>query len=131
VEDIMARSTTFASLALLAGLATAPALAQAPSDLDYRATPAAAAQNGNVVGGGIASLNGGGEDRLVTYSRGGAGGGANFDRPGRIATFAGNDGDNPRWTYGAAAETSPGREAWLLGGGDDRVVVYANPAGRR
>ena len=68
---------------------------------------------------------------LVTYSRGGAGGGASFDRPGRVATFAGNDGDTPSWTYGAPAETSPGREAWMLGGGDDSTVVYANPATRR
>ena len=122
----MARSTTFASLALLAGLAATPALAQAPSDLAYRST-----QNGNVVGGGVASISGGADDMLVTYSRGGAGGGASFDRPGRVATFAGNDGDTPSWTYGAPAETSPGREAWMLGGGDDSTVVYTNPAGPR
>ena len=122
----MVRSTTFASLALLAGLAAVPALAQAPGDLAY-----SPAQGGNVIGGGVASISGGGDDRLVTYSRGGAGGGVSFDRPGRIATFAGNDGDKPIWTYGAPAETSPGREAWMLGGGDDWVVVYANPAGSR
>ena len=122
----MARSTTFASLALLAGLAATPALAQAPSDLAYRA-----AQSGNVVGGGVASISGGADDMLVTYSRGGAGGGASFDRPGRVATFAGNHGDKPFWTYGAPAEASPGREAWLLGGGDDSTVVYANPTTRR
>ena len=127
----MARSTTFASLALLAGLAATPALAQAPSDLAYRPAQNGAAQNGNVVGGGVASISGGADDMLVTYSRGGAGGGASFDRPGRVATFAGNHGDKPFWTYGAPAETSPGREAWMLGGGDDSTVVYANPAGRR
>lgn len=120
----MSRSTAFGSLALLASLAAAPALAQAPSDLAYRAS-----QNGNVVGGGVATLSGGADDMLVTYSRGGAGGGASFDRPGRIATFAGNDGDKPRWTYAAPADSSPGREAWLLGGGDDTAVVYANPTG--
>jgi hypothetical protein len=127
----MARSTTFASLALLAGLAATPALAQAPSDLAYRSTQTGVSQNGNVVGGGVASISGGGDDMLVTYSRGGAGGGASFDRPGRVATFAGTDGDKPSWTYGAPAEASPGREAWMLGGGDDSTVAYANPATRR
>ena len=127
----MARSTAFASLVLLAGLAATPALAQAPSDLAYRPAQAGSAQGGNVVGGGVASLSGGGDDWVLTYSRGGAGGGASFDRPGRVATFAGNDGDKPTWTYGAPAETSPGREAWMLGGGDDSTVTYANPAGGR
>jgi hypothetical protein len=122
----MSRSIAFASFAFLAGLAAAPALAQAPSELAYRAS-----QNGNVVGGGVATLSGGADDRLITYSRGGAGGGASFDRPGRVATFAGNDGDKPRWTYAAPTDSNPGREAWLLGGGDDSRVVYADPAGRR
>jgi len=127
----MVRSTAFASLALLAGLAATPALAQAPSDLAYRPAQAGLVQGGNVVGGGVASISGGGDDGVVTYSRGGAGGGASFDRPGRAATFAGNHGDKPFWTYGAPAEASPGREAWMLGGGDDRSVTYANPAGTR
>ena len=127
----MARSTTFASFALLAGLAAAPALAQAPVDLAYRPAQGVSMSGGNVVGGGVATMSGGGDDGLITYSRGGAGGGASFDRPGRVATFAGNDGDKPAWTYAAPAETSPGREAWLLGGGDDGSVVYASPAPRR
>ncbi|TDH62213.1 hypothetical protein E2C06_12545 [Dankookia rubra] len=127
----MARSTTFASFAFLAGLAAAPALAQAPADLAYRPAQGVNMLGGNVAGGGVATISGGGDDGLITYSRGGAGGGASFDRPGRVATFAGNDGDGPAWTYAAPAEASPGRQAWIMGGGDDRTVVYANPSGRR
>ncbi|TCZ64370.1 hypothetical protein [Roseicella aquatilis] len=119
----MARSTTLSAFALLAGLATGPAWAQAPSDL---ARPAIL--GGNVAGGGIASLAGGGLDRQITYSRRGAGGGASFERPGRIASFAGNSGGSPYWTYGAASEAAPGREAWMVGGGEDIGVVYADPA---
>ncbi|MFC7475830.1 hypothetical protein ACFQS7_15780 [Dankookia sp. GCM10030260] len=127
----MARSTALASLALIAGLAATPVLAQAPSDLAYRPARAGDVQGGNVVGGGVATISGGGDDGLITYSRGGAGGGASFDRPGQAATFAGNHGDKPFWSYGAPAETSPGREAWMLGGGDDSAVTYLNPAGSR
>ena len=118
----MSRNTAFASLVLLAAV---PALAQAPTDLAYRASP-----SGNVVGGGVATVSGGADDRTITYSPGGAGGGASFDRPGRLGTFAGNDGENkPRWTFAPSTDSTPGREAWIVGGGDDMTVVYANPAG--
>lgn len=123
----MARSTAFAALAFLAGFTAGPAWAQAPSDL---ARPIAL--GGNVAGGGVASFSGGGTDELVTYARGGAGGGASFDRPGRIGIFAGNSGGNPSWTFSPATEAVPGREAWMIGGGEDIGVVYADPAaGRR
>jgi hypothetical protein len=29
--------------------------------------------------------------------------------------------------YSAPADTNPGREAWLLGGGDNAEVVYIRP----
>ena len=114
-------STAFASLAALA-LAAGAAWAQAPRD------GAAAALDGNVVGGGVATLSGGGDDATVTYSAGGAGGGMTFhSQAGRAARLAGSDGDGPVVQYSAPADTNPGREAWLLGGGDNAEVVYIRP----
>ena len=40
------------------------------------------------------------------------------------AGFAGSDGDGPVVRYSAPADTNPGREAWLVGGGDNAEVVY-------
>ncbi|CAA9227905.1 MAG: hypothetical protein AVDCRST_MAG08-924 [uncultured Acetobacteraceae bacterium] len=117
----MIRSFAFASLFAL-GLVAGAAQAQAPRD------GSAAALDGNVVGGGVATLSGGGDDATITYSAGGAGGGmALHSQPGRAARFAGTDGDGPVVQYSAPADTNPGREAWLLGGGDNAEVVYIRP----
>lgn len=117
----MIRTTAFASLFTLA-LAAGAAQAQAPRD------GTAAALDGNVVGGGVATLSGGGDDATITYSAGGAGGGMAFHaQPGRAARFAGSDGDGPVVRYSAPVDTNPGREAWLLGGGDNAEVVYIRP----
>jgi hypothetical protein len=105
----MIRSTAFASLAILAALATAP--------------QAARAEVGNVVGGGGAELTGGSDDMRITYNSSGAGGGARYEQIGRSVTFAGNSGGNPVWTYGPAPAGSPGRAVRLIGGGDDTQVV--------
>ena len=105
----MIRSTAFASLAILAALATAP--------------QAARAEVGNVVGGGGAELAGGGDDMRITYNSTGAGGGARYEQLGRSVTFAGNSGDSPVWTYGPAPAGNPGRAVRLIGGGDDIQVV--------
>ncbi len=114
-------STAFASLFALA-LAAGAAQAQAPRD------GTAAALDGKVVGGGIATLSGGGDDATITYSTGGAGGGMTFhSQSGRLAHFAGTQGDGPVVQYSAPANTNPGREAWLLGGGDNAEVVYIRP----
>ena len=106
----MARSTAFASLAILAALASAPL--------------AARAEAGNVVGGGGATLSGGGDDMRITYSTGGAGaGGGVLSQSGRLARFAGsNDGLQVEYLTPAPADT--GREARLVGGGEDAQVVY-------
>jgi hypothetical protein len=115
------KRTAFASLLALA-LAAGAAQAQAPRD------GGAAALDGNVVGGGVATLSGGGDNTVITYSAGGAGGGMTFHaQSGRAARFAGTDGDGPVVRYAAPADTNPGREAWLLGGGDDAQVVYIRP----
>jgi len=74
---------------------------------------------GNVGGG--ATLTGGGDDQQTTYSPGTRG------ASGRLAAFGGSDGDGPNWKYGAPADANPGREAWMIGGGDDAQVVYVSP----
>jgi hypothetical protein len=125
----MIRNTTFASLGILGALVAAPTLAsaQAPTESVALSAPA-----GNVIGGGGgATLAGGGDDRSITYSSAGAGGGARYEQQGRSATFGGNSGDSPHWTYGETVALTGGREAWMVGGGDDLRVTYANPAGPR
>ena len=107
------KRTAFASLFALASAAGA-AQAQAPLD-------------GNVVGGGIATLSGGGDNMTITYSAGGAGaGGTVHSQPGRIARFAGSN-DGMQVEYLTPAPSTPGREAWLVGGGDGAEVVYVRP----
>ena len=108
------KRTAFASLFALA-LASGAARAQAPLD-------------GNVVGGGIATLSGGGDNATITYSAGGAGagGGALRSQPGRIARFAGSN-DGMQVEYLTPAPSDPGREAWMVGGGDGAEVVYVRP----
>ena len=106
----MARSTAFASLALLAALAAAPL--------------AARAEAGNVVGGGGATLSGGGDDMRITYSAGGAGAGSGvLEQSGRLARFEGSN-DGPQVGYLTPAPADTGREARLEGGGEDAQVVY-------
>ena len=106
----MVRSTAFASLAILAALAAAPLTARAEA--------------GNVVGGGIATLSGGGDDATVTYSAGGAGGGMAFHaQSGRLARIAGNS-DGAQVEYLTSAPANPGPSARLVGGGDNAEVVY-------
>ena len=103
----MVRSTAFASLFALA-LAAGGAHAEA----------------GNVVGGGGATLSGGGDDMQITYSAGGAGGGtALLSQSGRFAGFAGSN-DGLQVEYLSQAPADPGREARLVGGGEDAQVVY-------
>jgi hypothetical protein len=83
---------------------------------------------GNVVGGGSATITGGGDNAQITYSMGGAGGGGgSVVQSGRLAAFAGTDGDSPRFNYGAPPDGNPGREAWMIGGGDDTQVLYLSP----
>ncbi len=114
----MMKRTALASVFAVA-LAAGAAQAQAPLD-------GSAATNGNVVGGGSATLSGGGDDMTITYSTGGAGGGSGalLSQAGRLAGFAGGHGDGQLVEYLTPAPAGAGREAWLLGGGENAEVVY-------
>ena len=109
----MIRSTAFAPLAVVAALAAAPLAARA-------------AEAGGVVGGGGATLSGGGDNMQITYSTGGAGsGGGVLSQPGRLARFAGGEGEGGlQVEYQSPAPADTGREARLVGGGDNAEVVY-------
>ena len=77
------------------------------------------------MGGGGATLSGGGDNMTITYSTGGAGGGGVLTQSGRLARFAGGQGDGGlQVEYLTPAPADPGREAWLVGGGDNAEVVY-------
>jgi hypothetical protein len=113
----MIRSTALASLAILAAAA---------------APLAARAEAGNVVGGGGAAIMGGGDNMVITYSTGGAGGGGGLpSQSGRLARFAGSHGDGSLVEYTTPAPPADaGREAWLIGGGDNAEVTYVPPTRR-
>ena len=88
------------------------------------ALTAGAAHADNIVGGGSATISGGGDNLTVTYNTGGAGGGsALMAQPGQVARVTGNS-DGMQIEYLTPAPAGPGREAWLVGGGDDAEVVY-------
>ena len=123
----MFSKTAFTSLAVLAALAAAPLAAPRAQSGDPAAT---APDAGNVVGGGGASLLGGGSDMVILYSRGGAGGGAGMAQAGRSARFAPTTGEGEEVEYQEPVPAGRGREAWLLGGGDDAAVVYSSPTRR-
>ena len=78
------------------------------------------------IGGGSATISGGGDDMAITYSTGGAGGGSAFQtQSGRLARFASGQGEGgPRLEYLTPAPSEPGRVAWMVGGGDNAEVVY-------
>ena len=102
----MARSTAFASLAILASL-----------------TVTAHAETGTVVGGGGATLTGGADDMRISYNISGAGGGSVLAQSGRLARFAGSQGDGQMVEYLTPAPAGTGRTVWLIGGGGDAQVV--------
>jgi hypothetical protein len=86
---------------------------------------AGAAQAHDPIGGGSATITGGGDNLTVTYSAGGAGGGmATHSQSGRLARFAGSHGDGQLVEYLAPAPANPGPSARLVGGGDNAEVVY-------
>ena len=100
------RSTAFASLFALA-------------------LAAGAAQAYQPIGGGSATLSGGGDDMAIAHSTGGAGGGgmATHSQSGRLARFSGSS-DGLQVEYLTSAPANPGPSARLVGGGDNAEVVY-------
>ncbi len=117
----MFRNTLFASVIALG--AAGAAQAQAP-DTNGLAAPATA---GNAVGGGGATIVGGGDNTTILYSGGGAGtGGALQAQPPRLAR-ARNGYGGVSVDYLEPETARPGREAWMVGGGDNAQVVYSDP----
>jgi hypothetical protein len=108
----MIRNALFASLIALGVAGAAQAQAPAP---------------GGIVGGGSAMIAGGGEDQVITYSTGGAGVGAALraqaPRLARARNGLGSGGLSVEYLEPETAR--PGREARLVGGGDDAQVVYS------
>ena len=85
---------------------------------------AGTAQAYSPVGGGAATLSGGGDDMAITYSTGGAGGGmATHSQSGRLARFT-DTNEGPQVEYLTSAPANPGPHARLVGGGDNAEVVY-------
>jgi hypothetical protein len=120
----MIRNILFASVVALGAAGASGARAQAP-DTNGLAVPATA---GNAVGGGSASIVGGGDNATILYSGGGAGtgGGALQAQPPRLAR-ARNGYGSLSVDYLEPETASPGREAWMVGGGDNAQVVYGDP----
>ncbi len=86
---------------------------------------AGAAQAYDPIGGGSATITGGGDNLTITYSSGGAGAGMTFhSQSGRLARFAGSHGDGQLVEYLTSAPANPGPSARLVGGGDNAEVVY-------
>ncbi len=119
----MLRNALFASVvALGAAAAAGAARAQAP-DTTGLAVPAA----GGAVGGNAATMVGGGDNTVVLYSGAGAGpGGALQAQAPRLAR-ARNGYGSLSVDYLEPETAPPGREAWMVGGGDNAQVVYGDP----
>jgi hypothetical protein len=121
----MSRLLGLAALAFYLAAVAGSARAQAPEPGFRVQEPRV---TGNVGGGGVATMNGGGDDMQVDYSTGGAGvsWGTLAQTP-RLARMTGGTGDGPEVEYLDPLPSRLGREAWMVGGGDDARVVYASP----
>jgi len=118
----MIRNALFAALILL-GAAAGAAQAQVPAAAGR--VPSA----GNFVGGGGgATIAGGGDDMQITYATGGAGGGhVPLAQPPRLARARNGTNGSLSVEYLEPETARPGREAWIVGGGEDAQVVYGRP----
>jgi hypothetical protein len=84
-----------------------------------------------VFGGGGATISGGGDDMAITQSSGGAGGGSALAQVSRLAQGVNGTTGGLSVQYLEPERAPAGREAWLIGGGENAEVVYSNPAGSR
>lgn len=103
--------------ALAAASGAARAQAYMPGDMPPQA--------GNVVGGGGATISGGGDDMTITYSGTGAGGGSVSVQVPRMARALNTTTGGISVEYLEPERMPPGREARLVGGGENAEVVYA------
>lgn len=113
------------SIALAAGAAQA-------HGIDATSIPGQApGAAGHVAGGGSAVMVGGGDNTMILYSMGGAGGGSGVmtQVPRMSALTNGKIGAGSGFTGGEyiEPERARGREAWMVGGGDNAEVTYARP----
>ncbi len=116
----MLRNAVFASIIALG--AAGAAQAQAP-DITGLAVPAA----GNAVGGAAASIVGGGDNTVILHSGGGAGPGGGIQTQTPRLARARNGYGGVSIDYLEPETAPPGREAWVVGGGDNAQVVYSDP----
>jgi hypothetical protein len=119
----MLKTLLFASARLAVSLAMAAGPARAQAYMPGETPP----QAGNVVGGGDATISGGGENTTITYSARGAGGGGIPAQVPRLARALNSTTGDISVEYLEPERAPAGREAWLTGGGDDAQVVYTSP----
>lgn len=118
-KTLLLGAATVLAAVLVSGTA---ARAQAPVAGSFAHLPA---DTGNAVGGGgSATIIGGGDNLAITYGGAGAGGGGGPGQAGWPARFTGTDGDGLQVAHPAPLPTGPGRDARLVGGGDNLEVVY-------
>jgi|GEM_PF-3042826 len=108
-----------------AGFATALAAASGPARAQSYMPGDMPPQAGAVVGGGGATISGGGDDMTITYSGTGAGGGSVWTQVPRLARALNTTTGGITVEYLEPERAPPGREARLVGGGEDAQVVYA------
>lgn len=117
----MFRAIVFASVIAL-GAAAGPVRAQAP-DTTGRLLPA----TGGTVGGNAAIIVGGGDNLTILYSGTGAGAGGALQAQAPRLARARNGFGGVGVEYLEPETAAAGREAWVVGGGDNAQVVYSDP----
>ena len=115
----MFRNALFACVVAVGAASAGAAHAQAP-DTAGPAVPA----TGGVVGGNAATIVGGGGDLTVIYSGTAAGGGGALQAQAPRLARARNGYGGVSVEYMEPETAAPGREAWMVGGGDNAQVVY-------
>jgi hypothetical protein len=115
----MFRSALSACVLAVGAAGAGTAHAQAP-DTAGLVVPA----TGGVVGGNAATIVGGGDNLTVIYSGTGAGGSGALQAQAPRLARARNGYGGASVEYIEPETAAPGREAWMVGGGDNARVVY-------
>ncbi len=131
-NNIFPRRIIFASLLAIGVAGGAQAQRVTTYDAtDYVRPSIASAVRGqpNAMGGGAATITGGGDNLQITYGLSGAGGGGSLIQVGRNARLqTTGDGLEVEYLDVAPAGAGANREAWMTGGGDNTQVVYSSPS---